>query len=86
MVDIPNWKRDLGFSERGEHALVGDYELVAFDIQPDPERPRITGWEVYTGPKLLKMVAKGRTESLEEAKVAAEAAWRKVTAPYPEPG
>jgi hypothetical protein len=42
--------------------------------------PQIIGREVYSGPKYNAQVAAGETATFDEAKAAAEAAWRKLTA------
>lgn len=77
----PVWTRDPEFWSVpcAEHALVDGYELVAFDIPADARHPRDIGWEVFTGPKLLDRVANGTALSFENAKRAAEGAWRRLT-------
>jgi hypothetical protein len=76
------WKPDPGRSSanRAEHAVVGAYELMAYDLPADSMGPRLIGWEIFTGPKYDKQVAIGETATFNEAKEAAEAAWRKLTA------
>jgi hypothetical protein len=73
------WKPDpeFGSAERAEHALIGGYELVAFDIPATPTgEPRIIGWELFGGPDLFSLVEEGDAGSFEAAKSAAEAAYR----------
>jgi hypothetical protein len=77
MAEI-HWKPEPEFwsATRAEHARVGAYELVAFDLPPHRGEPRIIGWELFTGPDLNDLVAKGDAATFEAAKVAAEAAYR----------
>ena len=78
MTEELNWTPDLEWrsANRAEHAIVGLYELLAFDLPPGDSHPREIGWEVYTGPKLLDQVASGLAESFDEAKSKAETVWR----------
>jgi hypothetical protein len=73
------WKPDPEFTSanRAEHAhaIIGGYELVAFDLPSTlPGVPHI-GWELFTGPDLHKLVDKGDAPTFEAAKAAAEAAY-----------
>jgi hypothetical protein len=71
------WKPDPEFwsATRAEHTVVHGYELVAFDLPPTPkDERRIIGWELFTGPDLGELMAKGDAGSFEAAKAAAEAA------------
>lgn len=78
----PTWRHEPEFwsATKAEHAIVGKYELVAFDLPPHGPTPRIIGWEVFTGSKFYDQVAKGDAESFDNAKTAAEAAWRALIA------
>ena len=72
------WNPDPEFwsATRAEHAIIGGYELVAFDILGTPTGgPRIIGWELFTGLDRFHLVAKGDAGSFEAAKSAAEAAY-----------
>lgn len=72
-----HWQRDPEFWDaRAEHAFVGAFELVAFDIPANQHGPRLIGWELFTGRRFLDLVTKGDAASLDEAKAAAEAAYR----------
>lgn len=75
--DDPEWWSAI----RGMKADCGSYELVAFDIGAQNGLPRITGWEIFTGPKLQDLVVKGETDTFEEAQAAAEAAWLQLITP-----
>jgi hypothetical protein len=72
------WKPDLEFwsASQAEHAFVGPYELVAFDLPEDKSGPREIGWELYIGTDFDVLVATGRAATFEDAKLAAEAAYR----------
>jgi hypothetical protein len=72
------WKPDpeFGSANRAEHAILGDYELVAFDLPSTLSGvPHIIGWELFTGPDPHKLVDKGDAPTFEAAKAAAEAAY-----------
>ena len=72
------WKPDpeFGSANRAEHAIIGGYELVAFDLPSTlPGVPHIIGWELFTGPDLHELVDKGDAPTFEAAKSAAEAAY-----------
>jgi hypothetical protein len=71
------WTRDPEFwsAEQSEHAIVGNHELVAFNLQPTAQFPtREIGWELFGPPERHTQVATGKCASVEEAKAAAEAA------------
>lgn len=63
-----------------ERAIVGSYELMAFDAPPDGAHPRTIGWGLNTGPQFMTHVAGGPAASFEAAKDAAEAEVRKLLA------
>jgi hypothetical protein len=48
------WSRDPEFSStsHAEHACIGPYELVAFDLPATDHEPWIIGWELFGGPDL----------------------------------
>ena len=63
------WSHDPEFwsATAAEHAFVGPYELVAFDIPPSDQFPaRDIGW-------VRRREAKGKAASFDEAKAASEA-------------
>jgi hypothetical protein len=71
------WKPDpeFGNAKRAEHAIINGYELVAYDMPASTSVPAIIGWELFTGPDLFDLVAKGDAETFEAAKSAVEAAY-----------
>jgi hypothetical protein len=76
---IITWKPDPAFwsANRAEHAFVDDHELVAFDLPPTPGfESRDIAWEIFRGPSLLDKIAGATAASFEEAKAAAESAYR----------
>lgn len=81
MTAEPNWVSDPNWrsADRAERAVVGSYELVAFDVPADGDKPRMIGWEISTGPELQTQVATGRSDSFDEAKLAAEVALHSIT-------
>jgi hypothetical protein len=76
----PIWEPEPEFfsATTAAHAFVGAYELVAFDLPPNGSYGREIDWEIYSGPKLLDLVETGKAPSFEDAKKAAEEAWRKL--------
>jgi len=64
------WTPDPSFIS-AQHALVGEHELIAFDVPARRDMGREIGWMVFTE---NIMVAGGASASLEEAKRAAEVA------------
>ena len=69
--------RDPEFWSAGqaEHAIVGKYEIVAFNLQPTAQFPtRDIGWELFGPPKRQRQLATGKCATFDEAKAAAEAA------------
>ncbi|WP_206245839.1 hypothetical protein [Novosphingobium terrae] len=75
----PEW----GGGSYGEKANVWPFELVAYEIQASGEYDRKIGWEVFSGPMLHSLVAKGEAASFEAAQRAAEAVWEKLQLPLP---
>jgi len=73
------WSRDPEFPSpsHAEHAHVGRYELVAFDLPATDREPWIIGWELFGGPDLQTLLDKGVGATFGDAKTAAEAALKK---------
>jgi hypothetical protein len=73
------WSRDPEFSSasHAEHARVGPYELVAFDLPATDREPWIIGWELFGGRDLQTLLNKGCAATFEDAKTKAEAALKK---------
>jgi hypothetical protein len=71
-VPDPEWPT----ANRAEHAIVGEYELVAYDLPDNGVAPRLIGWEIFTGPKFMTPVASDVAESFEAAKQEAAGFWR----------
>jgi hypothetical protein len=61
-----------------QHAIIGEYELIAYAIPRDRVGPPLIGWEIFAGYRSLNLVAKGSTDNLDAAKAAAEQAWREL--------
>jgi hypothetical protein len=62
------WSHDPEFwsATAAEHAFVGPYELVAFDIPPSDQFPaRDIGWELFGGEKFMSQLAKGKAASFD---------------------
>jgi hypothetical protein len=72
------WKHDPDFAEasQAEHAHVGGYELIAYELPSGPDQDHLIGWELFTGPDLHELVGHGEAETFEQAKAAAEAVFR----------
>jgi hypothetical protein len=71
------WTPDSGFwsAEQAEHAVVGKYELVAFNLEPTPQFPaRDIGWELFGPPRRRTRLAAGTCATFGGAKAAAERA------------
>ena len=77
-----DWRRDCAWhSANAEHAIVGSYELVVFDVPPGLEGDdRLIGWELFTGVEFMEQIERGDAASMELAKVSAEAAYRAIVA------
>jgi hypothetical protein len=73
------WSRGPEFSSpnHAEHARIGPYELVAFDLPATDREPWIIGWELFGGPDLQTLLDKGVGATFEDAKTAAEAALKR---------
>ena len=57
-------------ANRAEHAVIGDYELLAFDLPSTLPGVPLIGWELFTGPDLRELVDKGDAPTFEAAKAA----------------
>lgn len=73
------WRKlsEMWSATSAERAIVGAYELIAFDIPAAGPHPRIIAWELHTGPQFMTGVAGGSADSFEAAKAAAEAEVRR---------
>lgn len=78
---------EMWSADRTERARSSGFEVLVYDLPPSPDFPRrLIGWEIFTGPRYLRQVAKGEAESYEQAKVDATAAWAALcAASAPEP-
>ena len=79
------WTHDPEFwsAEQAEHAIVGNYELVALNLQPTAQFPtRDIGWELFGPPERQTQLATGKCATFEEAKAAAEAALAALLNPH----
>ena len=76
MSDIV-WTRDSEWrsAQHAEKAIIGEYELVVFDLAADEHHQAEIGWEIFAGPGRTDQLATGHCSTLEEAKRAAETAW-----------
>lgn len=74
------WRRlvEMWGPKQAVHARVGRHELIAWDASNLTDRGMMAefGWELYTGPRLFDLVAKGAADSFAAAKQAAEVAYR----------
>jgi hypothetical protein len=70
------WHPDPEFwsANRAEHAFVGPYELVAFDLPARNGFPAEIGWELFGGIERMEQLDSGRGVSFEEARQNAEKA------------
>ena len=77
MVD---WQKDPEFigAIHAEHAIVGDYELLVFDLPADRAGPAVIGWELFGPPRHQELIDHGEERTFEDAKAAAERAFDKL--------
>src|SRR5215510_9069509 len=70
------WQTDSEFigANHAEHAMVGDYELLVFDLPADPAGRAVVGWELFGPPRHQELIAQGEAQTLDAAKAAAERA------------
>lgn len=68
------WRKlsEMWSATTAERAFIGPYELIAFDIPPAGQYPRIIAWEMHTGPNFTTGIAGAPAGSFETAKGAAE--------------
>ena len=74
------WQTDSEFigANHAEHAMVGDYELLVFDLPADRAGRAIIGWELFGPPRHQELIAHGEAWTFGEAKAAAESAFDKL--------
>jgi len=86
-VCAPAWNADrtpgrspqFWSADQAGKAVVGKFELVAFDIPSSPNFPtREIRWELFGGAKRQTQLARGQAQSFDDAKAAAEDALRSV--------
>jgi hypothetical protein len=70
------WIPDTEFwsARRAEHAFVGGYELIAFDLPATAHDPAEIGFELFGPPDYGTLIATGRAETFDLARAAAEVA------------
>jgi hypothetical protein len=61
-----------------EHAMVGDYELLVFDLPADRAGRAVIGWELFGPPRDQELIAQGEAQTFDDAKAAAERAFDKL--------
>ena len=73
-----HWVDDSAYwsANRAQHAIVGDYELIAYDIPPTGDAAAKIGWEIYTGPNQSQLLRTQEATDFNAAKAAAEQAGR----------
>jgi hypothetical protein len=69
------WQRDPEFigANRAEHAKVGDYELLVFDLPADRAGAAVIGWELFGPPRHPELIDHGEAQTFDAAKAAAGA-------------
>jgi hypothetical protein len=74
------WQTDPEFigANHAEHAMVGDYELLVFDLPADRAGPAFIGWELFGPPRHQELIDQGDEQTFEDAKAAAERAFAKL--------
>ena len=65
-------------ANHAEHAMVGDYELLVFDLPADRAGRAIIGWELFGPPCHQELIAQGEPRTFDAAKAAAERAFGKL--------
>ena len=65
-------------ANHAEHAMVGDYELLVFDLPADPAGRAVVGWELFGPPRHQELIAHGEAQTFEDAEAAAERALDKL--------
>jgi hypothetical protein len=74
------WQTDSEFmgANHAEHAMVGDYELLVFDLPADRAGRAIIGWELFGPPRHQELIAQGEAQTFDDAKAATERAFDKL--------
>jgi hypothetical protein len=74
------WQKDPEFigAIHAEHAIVGDYELLVFDLPADGAGTAVIGWELFGPPRHQELIDRGEAQTFEDAKAAAERAFAKL--------
>jgi hypothetical protein len=74
------WETDSEFigANHAEHAMVGDYELLVFDLPADRAGPAVIGWELFGPPRHQELIDHGEAQTFDDAKAAAERAFDKL--------
>jgi len=74
------WQTDSEFigANHAERAMVGDYELLVFDLPADCAGPAVIGWELFGPPRHQELIAQGEAQTFDAAKAAAERAFDKL--------
>ena len=74
------WQEEPEFIgvNRAEYAMVGDYELLVFDLPADCAGPAVIGWELFGPPRHQELIAQGEAHTFDGAKAAAERAFDKL--------
>jgi hypothetical protein len=75
-----SWQEEPEFigADHAERALIGDYELMVFDLPADPAGPAVIGWELFGPPCHQELIDHGDAQTFDDAKAAAEAAFAKL--------
>jgi len=77
------WRPDPEFHSvtQAQHAFVGGFEVICYDLPAYAGSPRIVGFEVFGGRNHLTLLRQGSDfETFTEAQIAAEKALRDVMA------
>jgi hypothetical protein len=74
------WQTDSEFigANHAEHAIIGDYELLVFDLPVDRAGPAVIGWELFGPPRHQELIDHGDEQTFDDAKAAAERAFAKL--------
>ena len=74
------WQTDSEFigANRAEHAMVGDYELLVFDLPADRAGAAVIGWELFGPPRREELIDHGEAQTFDDAKAAVERAFDKL--------
>jgi hypothetical protein len=74
------WQKDPEFigANRAERALIGDYELMVFDLPADSAGSAVIGWELFGPPRDQELIDHGDAQTFDDAKTAAQRAFDKL--------